>query len=236
MNALAQKESVIIAGDQWCPYVCDKKGDFGFSVELVQAALKEIGKESIYVNAGFIRLIKNIEENKWHVVTGTDESFSPNLLISKEPVAYTRWVFVTLKESNWKYKGVESLKSIRLGTVAGYVYSPEVNKYISENEKSSKVSPIYFHNPQKANLQKLLAKRIDVFLVEEAVYRYWAKTIGHGDAFRIAGLDFEGPLYCGLNKNAVKLRDSIDSGIRTLKKNGKIPKLLKKYDIRVWKN
>lgn len=235
LNSLSK--DIIIAGDQWCPYVCSPKDEIGrgFSVELVEMALKEMSHRSTYVNSGFPRLIRNIEEDVWHVVTGTDKRFSPKLYISKEPVAYTKWSFVTLKGRKWKYTGVESLRNIRLGTVAGYVYSDRVMEHIEKNLETGLVTPIYSFNPQKLNLQKLSYGRIDTFLGEEAVIKYWAKKIGIHKNIKFVGVDFEAPLFCGLNRFNSKLSSEIDEGIRRLKKTKKIQKLLKKYGITNWK-
>jgi polar amino acid transport system substrate-binding protein len=234
-TSLYAQKDVIIAGDQWCPFVCEGNERKGFSVELVEEVLKKEGIPIKYVNSGFIRLTKNIEDNIWHVVTGTDESFTPSLLISKVPIAHTKWVFVTRKDSKWKFNGVKSLEKLRLGTVAGYVYSKEVTDYIEKNKGKYNVVPIYSHNPQKVNLKKLLNNRIDVYIGEEAVFRYWAKEIGAEDGFRVAGVDLEGPLYCGLNKSNTKLMKVIDKGVKKYVKTPEFKKLLEKYKIKNWK-
>jgi len=228
-----ESKEVIIGGDQWCPYVCDSKGNHGFSVELVREVLKREGFKIKYVNSNFLRLIRNIEEGKWHIVTGTDKNFSPNLLISKEPVAYTRWVFITSKKSKWKYTGPDSLEKLRLGTVAGYTYSKELTEYIERNKDTKKVRLHYSNNPQKSNLNMLLLGRIDVFIEDEAVINYWSKEMKiKTDAFRVAGVDFEAPLYCGLNINDQSLSDKIDRGIKKFTKTEEFQKLLKKYEIK----
>lgn len=232
----AETESRVIkiAGDQWCPYVCEKSNENGFSVELVEQALKLKGFESTYENGNFPRIIRNIEKGTWDVVTGTDKSFSPELLISKVPVAYTRWVFVKRKDLNWKYDGPESLEGLVLGVVAGYVYSPELMKYIEKNKDTDNVVSLFSSSPQESALRLLRRDRIQVFIGEESVIDYWAKKIGADEEFAIAGLDFEAPLYCGLNKKDQKVSDLIDEGIIEFNQTKAFKKLLEKYQIKKW--
>lgn len=227
---------IIIAGDQWCPYVCKSKDKPGFSVELVKRALKEMQYETQYVWTNFPRLIRYIKAGKWDVVTGTDKSFSPDLLISKKPVAYTRWVYVTKKDLPWVYQGPESLKNLVLGTVAGYVYSPELMAYINKNKNTDSISTLHSARPQEANLKMLRLGRIDVFIGEESVIKHWAKEIGAVGEFRIAGLDFKKPLFCGLNKKDKKLSETIDKGIEKFTKTKEFKKLLKRYHINNWQS
>lgn len=223
-----------IAGDQWCPYVCEKSKEKGFSVELVEQALRLKGFTSTYENGNFPRIIRNIEKGTWDVVTGTDESFSPELLISKVPVAYTRWVFVKRKDLNWKYDGPKSLEGLVLGVVAGYVYSPELMKYIDKNKNTDKVVTLFSSSPQEAALKLLRRNRIQVFIGEESVIDYWANEIGADEEFTIAGVDFEAPLYCGLNKADQKVSDLIDEGIIEFNKTKAFKNLLEKYQIKKW--
>lgn len=233
-TAQAKDRVIKIAGDQWCPYVCEKSEKNGFSVELVEQALKLKGFKSTYENGNFPRIIRNIEKGIWDVVTGTDESFSPELLISKVPVAYTRWVFVTRKELDWKYEGPKSLEGLVLGVVAGYVYSPQLMEYINKNINTDHVVSLFSSSPQEANLRLLRRNRIQVFIGEERVIDYWAKQIGADEEFRIAGVDFEAPLYCGLNKKDQAISDLIDEGIIEFNKTKEFKKLIEKYQIKKW--
>jgi polar amino acid transport system substrate-binding protein len=168
---------ILIAGDQWCPYVCDKDGDHGFSVELIEKVLKQNYLKTKYLNSNFIRLISQIKKGKWDVVTGTDLNLSPGLLISKIPVAYTKWVFITRKHQKWKYEGTKSLTGLKLGTVAGYIYSKELTSYIEKNKDTKKVNIVYSYSPQESNLRMLLSGKIDVFIGDETVINYWIKKI-----------------------------------------------------------
>lgn len=234
-NANATERVITIAGDQWCPYVCDKDGDHGFSVELVEKVLKQNYLRTKYVNSNFIRLISQIKKGEWDLVTGTDKNFSPGLLISKVPVAYTKWVYITRQDQNWNYNGIKSLKGLRLGTVAGYIYSKELTNYIVENKDTKKVNIVYTYNPQEVNLRKLLKNKIDVFIGDEAVINYWIKKSNYSKSdFKVSGVDFKAPLYCGLNKKDQILSDIIDQGITRFSKTNQFKKLLKKYNIKNW--
>jgi polar amino acid transport system substrate-binding protein len=235
-STYAAERVILIAGDQWCPYVCDKDGDHGFSVELIEKVLKQNYLKTKYLNSNFIRLISQIKKGKWDVVTGTDKNFSPGLLISKIPVAYTKWVFITRKHQKWKYEGTKSLTGLKLGTVAGYIYSKELTSYIEKNKDTKKVNIVYSYSPQESNLRMLLSGKIDVFIGDETVINYWIKKNKHSKSdFKVSGIDFETPLYCGLNKKDQVLSDIIDQGIIRFSKTENFKKLLKKYNIQNWK-
>lgn len=226
------KRTVTIVGDQWCPYVCSNKGDYGFSVELVKKVLDKHNYKTVYMNSNFVRLVEKIEKGEWDIVTGTNKSFSPGLLISKVPVAFTKWVFVTKNDLKWEYKGPDSLKKLRLGTVAGYTYSKELMKYIEKNKDTDRVSSLFSTSPQESNIKMLVSGRIDVFIEDKAVIDYWLEYLKIDKSkIRVAGVDFEAPLYCGLNKKDQKLADLIDKGIKEFSKTKEFERLLKKYKI-----
>ncbi|MGK5093188.1 transporter substrate-binding domain-containing protein [Deltaproteobacteria bacterium TL4] len=228
-----------MGADLWCPYACEGGKNFnGFSVEVTQEALRLKGWKTEYINASFDRVTLQVETGHWQIAIATDSVFTPSLLITKEPVAYTKWVFVVRKDENWKFEGVASLRKKILGGVKGYVYSPAVMDYLEQHKNSDRIFLIASVTPQKQGLSMLVENRIDVYLEDEIVIRYWAKQLKILDKIEVVGIDSEIPLYNGLkthDENAAQLAELIDSGIRELKNTETLKRLLTKYDISIWK-
>lgn len=228
---------VIIASDVWCPNNCSASDHEyqGFSIDLIRSALRNQGWESEYINASFSRSKEYVIENRWHVLPGVDSFGSPYLEMTREPVAYYRFVFLVRSDSEWKYTTPESLNLIKLGAVGGYSYSPEIKTHIKKNYRTDKIDLLHSSDAVTQNLKKLASGRIDAFIDDENVINFWISKLGLQDKFKMAGVAYEAPAFCGLENNFSEvLRPVIDNGIIELKKDGTFRKLLSKYNIRNW--
>ncbi len=235
----SQEEAVIVGSDTWCPYACSLKDNQveGFSVELVQEALKLKGMKSIYKVAGFLRVVSNVERGDWDIIVATGPTSAPKLLLSKEFVVHMQFVFVVKKGDTCRYKGIESLKQTILGTVAGYAYGDEISAYVEKYRKTSLVDQMFGETPQKQNIQKLLAGRIKVAIFDEAVVKYWAKQLDVLDKLQIVGDVYGASLSCGFtnNEKGRNLAKAVDEGIRKLRGTETMKRLLNKYNTVTWK-
>ena len=230
----AESKPLVIAADLWCPYACSVGEPHGFSVELIEQALQHEGMASEYVNTTFSRAEKHIQAGLIDILPATDGEFTPDLLITAEPVAYTRWVFVTRQDLDWTYQGAASLEQVRLAVVAGYSYSDSTNRHIEANRDNGRVAQVYDVDPQVKSLELLASGRVDAVLEDETVVRYWADKLGLSAQIRFAGTEAELPLYCGLNQNAAQLATLLDRGLRQMRQDGTLERLLTKYGIQHW--
>ncbi len=238
--ATARAEKIIIAADQWCPYFCQSGKNFdGFSVDLLHEALKRNGLEMEYLNASFARITIQVEKGKWQIHGGTDASFTPSLLIGKEAVAFSKWVFVSKKGRNWTYEGVASLKGKVFGGISGYVYSNELMEYYDRPENKDRLLLLAGDAAQKQALMMLMSDRVDFIIEDESVVRYWAHKLRMSDKIEISGVDSEVAIYPGYRKGdaeAAALAKKVDRAIQSVKRNSAfMSQLVKKYEIYSWK-
>lgn len=239
-SAIAGDKPLTIGADQWCPFFCEKGQQYdGFSVELLQSALQLKGLDSKYITAPFNRVTRQVETGVWEIHGATDNIFTPNILIGKEPVAYSKWVFVVKKDQNWNYRGIKSLQNKRFGSISGYVYSQELTDYYTKIENKDLVFNISSQKPQSLSLKMLIAGRFDFIVEDESVVRYWANKLKLSDKIKFVGIDSEVAFYPGYKKNdsdALQLARKVDEAIRELKRNKKFMKeIIKKYNIAKWK-
>lgn len=240
LSAYSEEKDIIIGADQWCPFFCQAGEKYdGFSIELLQEALRIKGLKSTYTTAPFDRVTRQVETGHWQIHGATDAVFTPSILIGKEPVAYSKWVFVVRKGTDWVYKGVESLKGKRFGAISGYVYSDDLMNYYRQPANKDMIVNLASESPQQQVLRMLIFKRFDFIVEDESVVRYWTKKLGLFDQIEFVGVDSEVAFFPGYRKNDEKaaiLAQQVDSGIRQAKKNSALMKqLIKKYDIAIWK-
>lgn len=231
----AEKGPIIIAADTWCPYTCADGQNFdGFAVEIVSEALKmaKIGYQ--YKNASFDRIEELVEKGNWQISVATDKFLTPRLLISKESVAIGRYVYVALKNRSIKINQVADLQKLVLGVASGYFYSKKLMDYITAKKNAAKVSMVSSSMPHKLNLLKLKNGRIDVYLEDERVVKYWAKELKMDQEIEVVGIDTEYMYFNGLknkNKESKKLLKRIDNELQSFKKTEKFTEIMQKYAI-----
>jgi len=236
LPVFAEERVLTIGADQWCPFFCQAGvGYDGYSIELLQEALLITGHKSKYVTGPFDDITNQVENGKYDIHGATDKNFTPTLLIGKEPVAFSRWMFVVKKGSDWKYEGVDSLKGKRFGSIAGYVYSDTLTNYYAKPENKELIFTLSSEKPQQEILHMLMSSKFD-FIVEDAnVINYWAKKEGVRDQIEFVGLDAKAsfyPAYRNNDKKSAELAKEIDSAIREVKKNPDFMRRLRsKYDM-----
>ena len=237
--AFSNPPKAIIGADQWCPFFCEANQGFdGFSAELLKEALKSSGIKSHYITAPFARVTMQVENGNWQIHGATDSNFTPNLLIGKEAVAYSKWVFVVRSDDNWQYQGIQSLSGKRFGAINGYAYAKELQEYYKKKENEIRLTLLSSATPQKQALKMLISKRVDFLVEDENVIYYWAKKLKLENQIRVAGTSSEisfFPAYRNNDAEATKLANLVDQELGVLKKNKKfINDLIRKYKIVVW--
>lgn len=234
-------EKVIAAADKWCPYTCAAGEDYdGFSIELLREALKLSKIELSYLNAPFTRVTFEVERGEWQIHAATDKDFTPNLLIGKEAVSKSKWVFVSTKKSGWTYRGIESLKGKRFAKINGYVYSDGLTEFYNKPENKNLIVPVASDSPQSQIFKMMKLGRVDVMVEDESIIHYWAKKLDMEDKIVLSGVDSKQDFYPGYtnskeNAQAKDLMALVDKNLKVVKNNKKFMNdLFKKYGIEKW--
>ena len=196
----------------------------------------------IYKTCSWAQACTELAEGKIDAILGASPNDSPGAILPKLPIGSDRTIFYVKKDTEWRFKDVESLKSIRLAAAAGYAYDQEgpLDSYL----KQGSVPAVQFGTgdaPLEANIAKLLKREVDA-VVENASVMLWTLKqlrVPTGEIHSAGALAKEGaPLYVAFSaqKSVSPVRaEHFSSTLQKLRESGELTKLLALYDLDDWK-
>ncbi len=237
---LTAGDTITFVADQWPPYNGSPSDSApGFVVEIVQEIFESEGFTVFYRNVPWSRVLLEVEGGKYTAAIGTSpEEFKNGVFPEEEIGVYYNYFFVR-SEFEWQFDGISSLRPHVFSGVQDYSYGDEIMEYIEENRSSPRINLITGSNTAERSLQRLLLKRVDIYVEDKNVGLYTVKKLGISDSVKIAGKQGAGvklfvafspaqaqsPLYCTI----------FDAGIRSLRKSGRLAEILNNYGLEDWK-
>lgn len=196
-SSFAEKRTITLVADKWCPFNCsDEPEDRGILVEMAAKALAGDGVEINYIEVPWTRAIIGVRDGEYDGIIGTGLTETPDFHFPPHPLATARHSFFTLPSSTWEYKGLASLKELRLGVIQDYSYGTLYENYIKSNRNDSSRLVILRGNKVLPRLVRMLELgRIDALVAEEQVLDYHFASRGQVNPLRNAGLANEEHLY-----------------------------------------
>ncbi len=234
-------DTIKVAAMNACPYNCDPEtdGKKGFMVDIAESIFRDAGHTVVSEVLPFNRAIRGTEDGTYDALGISNPNDSEKLLMPKVPNAMPQGVFLVRKGETWRYKGVDSLKSIKLASFPGATWEEkDVNHYL-ETTGSPAVQMIYGEDPLEVGIQMLLRERVDACLTEMNTARYYAAKIGLNldRLMEIRGRLASTPHYISFSpknpKSATYIR-ILDQGMKKLRKSGKLADILQKYGMTDW--
>jgi len=236
-NAAEAAGKVIFASDEYCPYNCEAgKSPEGSMVDMVKEILKASGKSVEYKQMPWKRSLSDAKAGTVTGVFAATADDADGLTLVSEEFGASQTCFYAKSASTFNYAGVTSLSNVRIGIADGYGYGPELDGYIEANKKDK--AKFLVTNSDEAmaqNLKMVLAGRVDLVAEDANVMDYKIKD--EKLALRKAGCTKDRvPLYIALSPKAdKKLADDLAAGIRALRADGRLKKILATYEMKDWK-
>lgn len=171
VNASARAETVTVVADPWCPYNCapDSKHP-GLIIEIVKTAFERHGIQVEYQTLPWTRAVAETRAGRFHAIVGASRGDAPDFIFPETPQATSLMSFFVKEGTTWRYKDLNSLNDITLGSIADYSYSTEIDNYIEMNKRDMRrVQVISGESALTTNLKKLALGRIDSVIEEENV-------------------------------------------------------------------
>ena len=233
-------EKIVFSADQWPPFNMEPGSEKpGYMVEIAKNIFESNGYEVEYKVMPWTRAILECRKGNINGIFAPYKEDAPDFVFPKEPAGEYGFQFFTRAEDDWEYKGVESLYSVVLGSIKDYAYSPEIDKYIQEENGTTKVDVMYGTAPLETNIKKLLGGRLDVVIATGPVFRYKVKTMGHADKVRSAGTAVEAKDCYIAFSPALSVSDELSklytTEIQKMRESGELKKILEKYGLTDWK-
>ena len=229
---------IIIVADEWSPY-CGRAGSTypGYGVEIAKRVFEADGYTFIYLNLPWTRAIKETRAGKYNAIIGAYKDEAPDFVFPEEEFGVSRYAFYAKRASQWRYVGIKSLQSKKIGLIKGYSYGEELNAYFKKN--AQRVQYVSGNDPLLLNIKKLLAGRFDTLIAGENVMTYKIKEMGVlGEVINVGVTDISDNLYIAfspLNKESAIYAEIFSKGIRKLKKSGELDQILDRYELHYWK-
>jgi polar amino acid transport system substrate-binding protein len=241
LSTALRAETLEVRADNWMPYNGDPEAERpGYVVELLRAAFPN---DTInYKTIPWAQACAELAEGKIDAILGASPTDCPGAILPELPIGSMRNIFYVKKGTAWRFKGIKSLKSIRLGVTSGYTYDTDgpLDAYI----KQGTAPAVQFgagDAPLVDNISKLRKGEIDTVIDDASVMLWTLKQlrVPTGEVHSAGALVKEGsPLYVAFTakKPASTARaEQLSAKVRKLRESGELTKLLALYDLDDWK-
>lgn len=229
-NTFSHDISITVVADPWPPYIEDSDPASGFTLEILQEAFKTQGYDIEYINIPWARAEFEVKEGRYDVLPNVwfSNARSADLLYSKS-YAVNNIMFITLKNDDFIYSGIDSLSDKKVGVLRSYAYSEEFTN--SSNFIKVEVNTLL------ASIKMLLQGRIDLTLEDEVVAKNIIKNNEPEllDKLRFSSVPLiSNSLYITSsykNPRHKKIIDAFNKGLSEIKINGIYDKIAIKYNL-----
>ena len=245
--ATAFPDTILLKSDTWCPYNCALDAKLpGYTIEIAKRIFEKAGHKLKYEIVPWSRALKLVKEDDITAIVGVTRDEGPELIFPDQELGISDLHFFKRKGFDWTFKGVDSLKNVRVGIMGDYEYGAGLDEYFEKNRNTKKVQIIKAKEPLVLNIRKLLRDRIDVIPEDKAVFIYTASSMEVLDKVEDAGVDpinskeglEESRLYIAFspkNPKSKQYAKLITDGIEQMRVSGELKEILAKYGLTDWR-
>lgn len=124
-------ERLVVATGEWAPYVSEQMEDKGFMIQILSDAFDVMGVEVEYVFYPWRRCYESVTAGRvWAGFPYSRTKEREGEVLFSDVISYSITKFFVYGNSGPdRYKGLESLKSFRIGGVIGYFYEADFKRH-----------------------------------------------------------------------------------------------------------
>lgn len=241
LHSLAFAETIVLVADAWPPYNnAEKAAEKGYIVDIAEAIFSEFGHKIVYKVLPWKVAVEETRKGNYDGLIGADSEDGAGFVFPEEEIGSYQISFFVKKGSSWCFTNTKSLEKIRLGVAEGYGYNEWLFNYIQANRKDyNRVQSASGDHPLIMNINKLIAGKLDVVPASSSTMLYTAKHMGVLDQIQVAGTAGFGRnvylVFSPANVSSKKYADILDAGLRRMRANGELEKILERYGLSDWK-
>lgn len=238
---IIKADTITIAADNWCPINCDPKSARpGFMIEIAQVILAKHGHTIVYKPMPWARTLISVRKGEVNGAIGAYIEDAPDFIFPENEQAMVNMAIYSNKENSWRYKGLSSLDSIRLGVIKDYSYLSEMDDYIKKHKGNpEKIAIAYGNYALESHILLLLSGRLDAFIETDMVLWNAAVRLGVDDKIKMAGkLTAPAKAYIAFSPalaNSKAYAKILSEGMNEIRKTGELDKILAKYGLIDWR-
>lgn len=237
----AQADTLSIRADSWPPYNAGpKEVKPGYMIEVLREIFTPLGHSIDYRLLSWEESLAAVRAGRCIAVVGASRDDAPDFVFPTEPLGMSGTTFFTARTGNWKFTGIDSLKSVRLGVVEGYAYDGELDNYIRAQKGSGRVVSVGGDDPVPQLIRLLRAGKIDVVAEDPAVmiHTLVSSSIPAGAVHGAGRIGDRSPLYVAFSPAAKKSKEYariFDEGLIRMRADGRLQAILARYGLYDWK-
>ncbi len=222
-------DTIIIAGDPWCPYNCKSQENPGFLIELAKTIFEKNGHTIKYSVVPWKRAKQGIINGIYDGIVGMakNEETEKLYVFPTLEMAESQFCFYAANDSQWKYTGIPSLKNERLGVIYGYGYGAEgtpIENYLKNNINTTRVQTVSGDNPLTQIIKMVLLDRLSVIIEDSKVMEYTLNQMAYQSRLTEVGclenVDRVHIAFSVKNPHSDQYAKILSNGIKELKKTG----------------
>lgn len=231
---------LVLVADDWCPYSChEDDAHSGIIVDVVREVFEPHGVQIVYKNVPWTRAVSQTRKGVYDGVVGAAHADAPDFIFPRLRQANMRNTFYVLRDSSWRYEGINSLASLSIGVVMGYSYYEDLDDYIEAHKLDMrKVQPLSGDRALINNIRKLLAGRVGAVIEASAVMHYNLNKMNISEQVKSAGavpVTDGDNLYVAFSPKhpqAKRYARLMDEGMRRLQASGRYDEILSQYGVK----
>ena len=148
----------------------------------------------------------------------------------------SRMCFYVAPGSQWRYRGLESLAGVRLGSINSYSYGQELDTYIRiQRDDPARVQVVSGDQALDMNVEKVVLGRIDATIENAWVMdAYLANSGQRGKLVKAGCRTPDVPIYLAFSpalEASVHHAAVFEAGLKRLRESGRMNALLQRYGL-----
>ncbi len=235
-SAHSETTPIVISDNNWKPWYFSgvTEGKSGFAKDVIGFCASRTEFAPTFRLFPIERMKAMMKRGR---MEGAIFSFKPHrksfLVYSNEPIFRESYVPFVRADSGTTIKKIEDFNNLRLGHLHGLTYSPEFFTYI-QKRRDNRTLDVTTSND--ANIQKLVAGKIDVFVDTIGSIRWRAAELGVSNQITDAGYVVRSADYFfALSRASRVIEDKVsfiaqfDKCVRNLKQTNRYSRIAAKY-------
>lgn len=212
----------------------------GYGVDLLQEIFAREGLEVEYKVVSRSRAISLVRLGQADCVLGIHSEEAQDFIFPEASIGASQEAAYTLRPNPWCYRGVSSLQGRKVAVEAGSYYDKGLlDAYLASRQKPSFVEISQGPAALELNLQKLLAKRVEVVLANRMMMQAKLREKSLIGVVEDAGaINKARTLYLACSpakESSLVFTRMFSEGIERLRTSGQLREIMARYGLEDWK-
>lgn len=247
-----QAKVLVIASDEWCPYICDDTHLPGFLVEIVTEIAANNGVKVRFALTPLARALDLTKKGKIDILLALTPQHITDFQLQKSHLSFGGLYndFYVRANDPWRFDSIIDLEialknNAILGTINGYEYGDNIGNLLKNN--AAHIFSASGNSPLQKQLKMLRLGRLDILLDSRFTVQYQlSKLVNESSKIQVSGTPNSAIIYAGTEGNFTPLflgfspflskeqLQLFDDGLMNLRENGRLNKILAKYGVIDW--